>query len=166
MIAGIQMAKRKAFSWKLSTALAVGYCVLANVAFIGYFYKGGFAELDRDAAEINLLVESHGEVITYQLARVSNEKGLSLNDTSNPSLGFYLRQERIKFSDTASLGELEARLKHAYANQIFVLTRPGRLDGSDLEKLKADGWTASPVYKETNESHYQLLSVFRDNGQG
>jgi 4-amino-4-deoxy-L-arabinose transferase-like glycosyltransferase len=163
MIAGIQMAKRKPFSWKLSTSMSVGYCVLANAAFIGYFYKGGFAELDADARAVNQMVGAgKGAVITYQLARVSNEKGLTLNDTSNPSLGFYLNQDRIAFTDTATFEELERNLSQADAQKVFILTRPGRLDDSDLMKLKADGLIASPMSEPNNSSHYELFSMQRN----
>jgi 4-amino-4-deoxy-L-arabinose transferase-like glycosyltransferase len=162
MIAGIQMAKRKAFSWKLATAMAVGFCLIVNAAFLSYFYKGGFAELDSDAQRIDQMVGTgRGEVITYELARVSNAKGLSLNDTSDPSLGFYLNQDRITFVDTASFSELQKELTGARGDKTYILTRPGRLDSTDLTNLQSHGWVTHLESPQTNESRYQLLALAR-----
>lgn len=138
MILAIRWGERRPASWPGVAPLAVGYFMLANGVFIGWYRWGGFAELDKDARTIDQLVTNHGTVLTYELARVSNGHGLSLNETSNPSLGFYLDARKIRFADTSSLSELEKGLKGARGD-VFVLSRPDRLTGADLGKLAKQG---------------------------
>lgn len=138
MILAIQWAEMRPARWPAAAAVSVGYFALANVVFIAWFRLGGFAELDRDARLVNQVVTWRGTLFTYELARVANGKGLSLNETSNPSLGFYLDSRRIEFADTSSLPELEQDLR-GVKGDIFVLSRPGRLSDSDLAALQKMG---------------------------
>jgi 4-amino-4-deoxy-L-arabinose transferase-like glycosyltransferase len=158
MISAVSYAKTKPFDLRLTIGLSVGYCVLANAIFMLWYRQSGFLEVHADARMINHAVSGRGAVLTYQLARVSNSKGLSLNDTSNPSLGFYLDLKRLTFQDISSLPDLESALKTT-AGPRFILTRPGRLSSTDLEALAGEGDKLTPLTQVTGASKYEVYSV-------
>jgi 4-amino-4-deoxy-L-arabinose transferase-like glycosyltransferase len=163
MLGAICRAKSKQVAWKAILGLAVGFCILANAVFILWYQKSGFAEVHADARTINQMVKGRGAVITYQLARVANSSGLALNDTSNPSLGFYLDQNKLAFTDCATFSELEASLQSARGD-LFVLTRPGRLTESEVSGLKGAGFDLELQPSPASEPRYQLYRAFRVRG--
>jgi len=160
MIAALDRAKTQPAAWRLWGALSVVFCLLANGVFVFWYQKSGFAEVHGDAKLINQMVKGRGTVLTYQLARVANAKGLSLNDTSNPSLGFYLDQNRLTFTDTSNMQELKADLVGA-SGDVFVLTRPARLSPSDLISLSKNGFSLQEQEPLSTSPKYLLFRVSR-----
>lgn len=162
MLLAIRFAERRTLSWTSVAAVTVAVSVIVNVAFIGYYKVGGFEELDSLATQINQMVNGRTLVVSYQLARVKDAPGLGINETSAPSLAFYLdpRVELIEIpkGQSASAGNaldsLSYALKSHQTDDVFVLTRPQRITPEQLRVLQARNLTLSPF--AGSGDHFEL----------
>lgn len=171
MLAGQSLAERRRFSTKWFTvhAFALGGALCG--AFYWYYVSSGFREVHRIADLIDQKVSSRPEktlVVAYKLARLADAKGpLTINETANPSLDFYLDQDRIDFKSApgeqntpvASSGDDDLiSLLRVAGPGAFIITRPGRIDARTDSEIAKYGMALREIPR-SDESKYQLFAV-------
>lgn len=109
---------------KMMIASVAMFCI-ANLGFF-LAYRDTHATLHQAA---KIAYEQGGKVMAYQFSRRANQSGLKLNETSHPSLQFYLHQPFITSDEPAALDRVDYE---------WLITRPDRLSESEIEQFKLE----------------------------
>lgn len=115
-----------------------------------FYYQQGHAEVHALTREARSL--AGGAVVSaYQMPRRQEDRGtgtLKVQETSHPSIVFYLGREVLK---TDSFRELLAE-----SGEVWILTRKGRIDAEEKLAAGAAGRELVQVKTETPQSDYAL----------
>ncbi len=140
LLIGAHLAQTR-FQWsdtKVLQRFAIGaftLCVIANLAFYGV-YQGLFS--NDSHAEIHALAKraraGGGSVAVYQISRRGGDLGTGqakLQETSHPSVVFYLKQPVLQLETPQEISALEG--------PTWIITRPDRLSEADLLAIQKNG---------------------------
>ena len=138
ILAGIGLARHRTWNGTLPTkawVTSVVVCVLLNAGLFWYYGLG-----HREVHELAQRVATHPErVAAYQMPRREKSRGTGgtkLQETSHPSLVFYLGREFVEAETLDDLVKAKPPL--------WIITRAGRLGVEDDLRLRAKGYRLEP----------------------
>jgi len=142
MLFSVAAAEKGPIPWRRAVISVASVFVLLNAGFLAYFYKfSDHADLDNLASKLNSLPTAVGakpEVITYQFSRQDcKPKHGSINETSHPSLLFYLDVPRSPLMETDNWIQVLAHAHDGWA--LYVVTRPGRITPVEIGEARKLG---------------------------
>jgi 4-amino-4-deoxy-L-arabinose transferase-like glycosyltransferase len=153
MLAAFTLAKRDALKPSFAAALALSWggaffvsYLVNSIALIQY-------QNSNQALAHRLIKTVRGTptpVATYQLIARERKVGLqtSLQETSLPSLNFYLRRIPL---DLNSFEEITGQ-----PTSLYVFTRAGRISREDIAKAESMGWDVARIAEARVEEAYEL----------